>query len=107
MRGPRIRLRTLMIGIAFLALILTVIMQAVLLQRAAVREELYRAEAEMNRARAEAETRILLETARAATEINLRAKAETRRLLETARALTETTLPTGAAPDPKPNEGRK
>jgi hypothetical protein len=34
-----------MISIAFLALILTVIMQAILLQRAAVREEQLRAEA--------------------------------------------------------------
>jgi hypothetical protein len=84
MRGPRIRLRSLMIGIAFLALILTVMMQAVLLQRAVVREEMYRAEAEMHRARAE---------------------AEARRLLEYVRAVE--TLSTGDAPDPKSKAGRK
>jgi len=40
------RLRTLMIVVAFAALILTVAMQGVLLRRAAVREEMIRAEAE-------------------------------------------------------------
>jgi hypothetical protein len=54
MRRPHSRLRTLIIVIAFLALILTVLRQAVLLQRAAVREELYRAQAAQNQARAEA-----------------------------------------------------
>ena len=44
MRLLRFRLRTLMISITFLALILTVIMQTILLQRAAVREEQLRAE---------------------------------------------------------------
>ena len=53
MRLPRFRLRTVMIGIAFLALILTVIVQGVLLQRAAIREQLLRAQAEMQRAEAE------------------------------------------------------
>ncbi|MFO0889637.1 MAG: hypothetical protein U0790_10920 [Isosphaeraceae bacterium] len=51
MRLPRFRLRTLMISIAFLALILTVIMQAILLRQAAVREQQLRAEAEMQRMR--------------------------------------------------------
>jgi hypothetical protein len=45
MRLLRFRLRTLMISITFLALILTVILQTILLQRAAVREEQLRAEA--------------------------------------------------------------
>ena len=54
MRLPRFRLRTVMISIAFLALILTVIMQGVLLQRTAVREEMLRAEADLRRAQAEA-----------------------------------------------------
>jgi hypothetical protein len=53
MRLLRFRLRTLMISIAFLALILTVIMQAILLRRAAVREAQLRAEAEFQRARVE------------------------------------------------------
>ncbi len=61
MRLPRFRLRTVMISIAFLALILTVIVQGVLLQRAAIREQLrqaevekFQAEAEMQEAQAEA-----------------------------------------------------
>jgi hypothetical protein len=45
-----------MIGIAFLALLLSLIMQTVLLQRAAEREQQLRAEAEWMRARAEVET---------------------------------------------------
>jgi NhaP-type Na+/H+ or K+/H+ antiporter len=53
MRQPRFRLRTIMIGIAFLALIMTVIVQTVLLQRAAVREEMFRAEMMRERAVAE------------------------------------------------------
>ena len=57
MRVPRIRLRTLMIGIAFLALILTVIMQSVLLQRAAVREQKSLAMERQHRAMAEAALR--------------------------------------------------
>jgi hypothetical protein len=52
MRLLRFRLRTLMISIAFLALILTVIMQAILLQRAAVREAHLRAEAAFQMSRA-------------------------------------------------------
>jgi hypothetical protein len=51
-----------MIVIAFVALILTVIMQQVFLQRAQVREELYRAIAEHQRADAE----LQLQKARAA-----------------------------------------
>jgi len=53
MRSPRFRLRALMICIAFLALILTVIVQAILLQRAAAREQLLRAEAQRHRAEAQ------------------------------------------------------
>jgi hypothetical protein len=49
MRLPRFRIWTLMIGIAFLALILTVIVQTVLLRRAALREELLRNEADAAR----------------------------------------------------------
>jgi hypothetical protein len=44
MRLPRFRLRTLMIAVAFLALILTVIMQAILLRSGAAREQRLRAE---------------------------------------------------------------
>jgi hypothetical protein len=44
-----------MIGIAFMALVLSLIMQTVLLQRAAVREQQLRAEADLQRAQAEAE----------------------------------------------------
>jgi hypothetical protein len=43
-------MRTLLIIIAFVALTLTVIEQTFLLRRAAVREELYRAELEQERA---------------------------------------------------------
>jgi hypothetical protein len=43
MRQPRFRLQTLIIGIAFLALILMVIIQTVALQRAASREQQLRA----------------------------------------------------------------
>ncbi len=49
----RYRLRTLMIVVAFVALLLTVVMQAVLLRRAALREELSRAVAAQNLAMAE------------------------------------------------------
>lgn len=54
MRLPRFRLRTLMISIAYLALLMTVFMQYVHFQRAAAQEERYRAEAERNRALAAA-----------------------------------------------------
>jgi hypothetical protein len=52
MRFPRFRLRTLLVSIAVLALFLTVIKQTLLLQRARVREELFRAQAEHQRAKA-------------------------------------------------------
>ena len=52
MRLPRFRLRTLMISIAFLALILTVIMQAILLRRGAAREQQLRAEIESQKLQA-------------------------------------------------------
>jgi hypothetical protein len=61
MRLPQFRLRSLMIVIAFLALLLTLFVQTIFLQRAMVRSERYRAEtarfqaiAEMERQRAEA-----------------------------------------------------
>jgi hypothetical protein len=57
MHIPRFRLRSAMLGIAFLALILTVFAQTILLRRAAVREELARATAEHERALAEAAAR--------------------------------------------------
>jgi hypothetical protein len=44
-----------MVSIVFLALVLTVIMQYVSLQRAMIREQLLRAEAEMRRAMVEQE----------------------------------------------------
>jgi hypothetical protein len=50
MRLPQLRLKTVMISIAFLALFLTVFVQSILLQRAMVREELLRAMAERDRA---------------------------------------------------------
>jgi hypothetical protein len=51
----RIRLRTLLIIVAFAALIFTVILQTVLLQRSVAREQLYHAIAERERERAERE----------------------------------------------------
>ncbi len=42
MRLHQFRLRTLMISIAFLALVVTVVLQTIVLRRAAVREELNR-----------------------------------------------------------------
>jgi hypothetical protein len=48
MRLPQLRLKTAMVGIAFLALFLTVFVQSILLQRAMVREQLLRARAESN-----------------------------------------------------------
>jgi hypothetical protein len=53
MRKLRFRLRTVMITIAFVALILTIVMQSVYLQRALIREAIYRAMAEQQRAEAE------------------------------------------------------
>ncbi len=52
MRRLRFRLRTLMIIVAFVALIVTVINQRVLLNRAAAREQRYMAELAQNRAMA-------------------------------------------------------
>jgi hypothetical protein len=49
MRKLRFRLKTVMIIVAFAALILTVVMQSVLLRRAAIREQLYRNQAERER----------------------------------------------------------
>jgi hypothetical protein len=49
MRKLRFSLKTLMIVVAFAALLLTVIMQSVLLRRAAIVEEFHRAEAERQR----------------------------------------------------------
>lgn len=60
MRMPQFRIRTLMISIAFVALLLTVVGQAILLQRSMVREKLLRAEAEKLRANAE-QARVLAE----------------------------------------------
>jgi hypothetical protein len=50
-------MRTVMLGIAFLALILALFVETIRLQRAAVRAELLRAESEQQRAVAEAEAR--------------------------------------------------
>jgi hypothetical protein len=60
MRMPQLRIRTLMISIAFLALMLTVVFQVILLQRATAREQLLRADAERHRADAE-QARVLAE----------------------------------------------
>jgi F0F1-type ATP synthase membrane subunit b/b' len=71
MRLPIYRLRTLMITIAFVALILTVFMQFVQLRRAAVREEYLRAEAAQQRAEAEQQRELAeanLQRARAAVD---------------------------------------
>src|SRR3954463_2446066 len=53
MRWPRVRLRTIMMAVAFLALVLTVVIQSVRLQEALVREQQHLAFAEYERARAE------------------------------------------------------
>jgi hypothetical protein len=60
MRPPRIQLRTLMFGIAFLALILTVIVQATLLRRAAFTQQVLRNEANLQRARHMADVQRML-----------------------------------------------
>src|SRR5262249_3267776 len=52
MRPPRVRLRTIMLAIAFLALAMTVAVQSLWLQRALVREQQLRNVAEFERARA-------------------------------------------------------
>jgi hypothetical protein len=53
MRLRQIRMRTVMLSIAFLALILAVFVQTIRLQRAVAREQLLRAEAEQQRDMAE------------------------------------------------------
>ena len=53
MRIPQFRLRTLMIIVAFAALVLTVLVQTILLRRAAVTQQILQAEAEMHRRDAE------------------------------------------------------
>jgi hypothetical protein len=57
MRRPRLRLITVMVIIAFLALAFTAVVQSIRLNQALVREQLVRATAEDQRARAEAEAR--------------------------------------------------
>ena len=80
MRPPRIQLRTQMIGIAFVALVLTVIMQTALLRRAAYTEHVLRTEATLQRAKHMAEVQRILaeaELRRAIAETALqRAPAE-------------------------------
>ena len=53
MRQPRVRLRTVVVAIVFVALALTVVVQSVRLNQALVREQQLRAEAEFQRAQAE------------------------------------------------------
>ena len=53
MRQPRVRLRTIMTAVAFLALALAVTVQSVRLQQALVREQRLRAEAALQRAQAD------------------------------------------------------
>jgi hypothetical protein len=53
MRQPRVRLRTVVLAIAFVALALTVVRQSVRLNQALVREQQLRADAELQRAQAE------------------------------------------------------
>ena len=57
MRQPRVRLRTIMTAVAFLALALAVTVQSVRLQQALIREQHLRAEAELQRAQAEVQYR--------------------------------------------------
>ena len=53
MRQPRVRLRTMMAAVAFLALALAVIVQSARLHQALIREQRLRAEAELQRAEAQ------------------------------------------------------
>ena len=55
MRLPRFRVRTLMVTVAFVALVLTVIMQAIWLRRAAATQQMLRAEAQLRLAVIQAE----------------------------------------------------
>ena len=60
MRRPRFRLRTTMVGIAFVAVILTVIIQAALLRRAALTEHVLRTQVELQRAQHRADVQRIL-----------------------------------------------
>ena len=53
MRQPRVRLRTMMAAVAFLAMALAVIVQSVRLNQALIREQQLRNEAELQRERAQ------------------------------------------------------
>jgi hypothetical protein len=53
MRRPRVRLRTMMAAVAFLAMALALIVQSVRLHQALIREQQLRAEGEFQRARVE------------------------------------------------------
>ena len=53
MRQPRVRLRSMMAAVAFLAMALAIIVQSVRLHQALVREQQLRAETEFQRARVE------------------------------------------------------
>ena len=66
----RFRVRTLMIVVAFSALLLTVVIQGVLLQRAVMRERQARVVAEANRALTERAVNRAVQAARAAEEEN-------------------------------------
>ena len=83
MAQVRFRLRTLMITIAFIALLLAVFTQTVLLRRAQVREELYRALAAESRAMAE-QQRARAEQQIAKAEQDQRKFEEERRLRQEA-----------------------
>jgi hypothetical protein len=86
MRLPRFRLRTILISIAFLALLMTNVLQAVSLQNSAVRQEMFRLEAEVARAQAMAQ-RDQAEAKRAQAEAAL---AQTESLLQQARSVRPT-----------------
>jgi hypothetical protein len=70
MGQSQFRLRTVMIAIAILALVITVMMQGVFLQRGAVREQMLQAEAERARAVAE-QARLLAEQELAEAQVQL------------------------------------
>jgi hypothetical protein len=55
MRRPRIRLRTIMVVVAFIAMAMTILVQYIELRRALIREELLRAKAENDKAVAQSE----------------------------------------------------
>src|SRR5262245_13528905 len=89
MRLPRFRLRTIMISIAFLALLMTNVLQAVSLQNSAVRQEMFRLEAEVARAQALAQ-RDRAEAQRVQAETAL---AQAASLLQQARSVRPTSAP--------------